>query len=266
MLSNLLEDVDGVEIIGASRLKPGAGSPRFDPGVSGDDIAFLQHSSGTTGLQKGVALTHSAVLNQLASYGQAIQLPAVDVIVSWLPLYNDMGLIGGFVMPTSQGVPLVLMSPFHWVRDPKILLWAIHNHGGTLCWLPNFAYNFMTRIRDNQLEGLNLSTLRAFINCSEPMRVDSHRVFATRFAVYGLRESALATSYAMAENTFAVTQGGINGPVTVDVISRAALGEQHRAFPEANGGLTMEMLSCGQAIPNCELMIVDDQRNSLGER
>jgi acyl-CoA synthetase (AMP-forming)/AMP-acid ligase II len=159
------------------------------------------------------------------------------------------------------------MSPFHWVRDPKILLWAIHQQQGTLCWLPNFAYNFMaTRIRDNVLEGLNLSSLRAFINCSEPMRVDSHRMFADRFARYQLRPDALATCYAMAENTFAVTQGGIDSRPTVDVISRSALAERHRAEPGADGGLTMDMLSCGRTIPNCAIMIVDEARQTLPDR
>src|SRR5450432_45153 len=178
-LTDLLK---GTTVIHTAQLKPGSGTARFDPIVSADDIAFLQHSSGTTGLQKGVALSHGAVLNQLASYGQAINLNTDDVIVSWLPLYHDMGLIAGFVMPTVQGIPLVLMSPFHWVRDPKILMKAIHKHRGTLCWLPNFAYNFMAKsIRDNQIEGLDLSSLRAFINCSEPMQAESHRLFKARY-------------------------------------------------------------------------------------
>ncbi len=266
-LSTLLADAPGVQVIGASRLKPGQANPRFDPGVGGKDIAFLQHSSGTTGLQKGVALSHEAVLNQLASYGQAIHLNADDVIVSWLPLYHDMGLIAGFVMPLAQGIPLVLMSPFHWVRDPRILLRAISDYQGTLCWLPNFAYNFMaTRIRDKEIEGVSLSSLRAFINCSEPMRAESHRLFAKRFAAYQLRADALATSYAMAENTFAVTQGGIDGPVTIDVISRAKLSERHVAEPANADELSAEMLSCGRPIPRCEIMIVDDQRKALAER
>ncbi|HET6446130.1 MAG TPA: AMP-binding protein, partial [candidate division Zixibacteria bacterium] len=98
-----------------------------------DDIAFLQHSSGTTGLQKGVALSHQAVLNQLASYGEAIGLNESDVIVSWLPLYHDMGLIAGFILPLFQGVPLVLMSPFDWVQHPALLFRAIDEHHGTLC-------------------------------------------------------------------------------------------------------------------------------------
>ncbi|MFQ3674629.1 MAG: AMP-binding protein, partial [Aggregatilineales bacterium] len=110
-----------------------------------EQVAFLQHSSGTTGLQKGVALSHQAVLNQIASYSDALRLSADDVIVSWLPLYHDMGLIAGFILPLVQGVPLVLMSPFDWVQHPALLLRAIHQHRGTLCWLPNFAYNHMAR-------------------------------------------------------------------------------------------------------------------------
>src|SRR5262249_30675193 len=151
-------------------------------------------------LQKGVALSHQSVLNQLASYGAAIHLTPEDRIVSWLPLYHDMGLIAGFIMPVGQGIPLVLMSPFHWVRDPKILMRAIHDHGGTLCWLPNFAYNFLaSRLRDKDLAGVSLATMRAFVNCSEPMSAESHRLFAKKFAPYGLRPEALTTCYAMAE-------------------------------------------------------------------
>jgi len=259
-----------VHVISEHDLKPGAAGdqPTFSlEGIAGSDIAFLQHSSGTTGLQKGVALSHSSVLNQIASYAASIRLTPEDCIVSWLPLYHDMGLIAGFIMPIAQGIPLVLMSPFHWIRDPKLLLWTLHKYGGTLCWLPNFAYNFLaTRIRDNALEGLNLAHVRAFINCSEPMRVESHRMFADRFAKYGLRPETLATCYAMAENTFAVTQGGIDDRPTVDVISRAALMDQHRALPAKNGELSAEMLSCGRPIRNCAVKIVDDQKQSLPER
>jgi acyl-CoA synthetase (AMP-forming)/AMP-acid ligase II len=232
-----------------------------------DDTAFLQHSSGSTGLQKGVMLSHRSVINQVASYSTAIRLSPDDVIVSWLPLYHDMGLIAGFIMPILQGVPLVLMSPFHWVRDPKILLHAIHQHGGTLCWLPNFAYNFLaTRVRDNVIEGIDLASVRAFINCSEPVYAESHRVFRERFAPYGLRPEALTTCYAMAENTFAVTQGGIDTPVAEDVIDRRTLMEERRAVPAKPDAPSVTQVSCGKAIYHCETRIVDEKRQTLPER
>jgi fatty-acyl-CoA synthase len=232
------------------------------------DTAFLQHSSGSTGLQKGVMLSHGAVLNQIASYSDSIQLTPDDVIASWLPLYHDMGLIAGFIMPIVQGVHLVLMSPFHWVRDPQVLLRAIHEHKATLCWLPNFSYNFMaTRVRKSALDGLDLSSLRALINCSEPVRDDSHQVFTERYMPFGLPPDALHTCYAMAENTFAVTQSTLGVPLHVDAVDRTILMEQRIAQPaDGSNGPTVPMVSCGRPIVNTEIRIVDDQRRDMPER
>ena len=229
-------------------------------------IVLLQHSSGTTGLQKGVALSHEAVFNQLNSYRKAIRLTDEDVIVSWLPLYHDMGLIAGFLMPILLGVPLVLMSPFDWVRAPARLLQAVSQYRGTLSWLPNFAYNFCAqKIRERHLEGVDLSSWRAVINCSEPMHVESHRMFAEKFAPFGLRASALATCYAMAENVFAVTQGGIDAPPTEDVIGLAEFVGERRAcaVPE---GETVTMLSTGKPLENVEVRVLGDDRNPLPDR
>ena len=130
-----------------------------------EDIALLQHSSGTTGLQKGVALSYQAVFNQLDAYSKVLGLNEKDVIVSWLPLYHDMGLIAGFLLPIFYGIPLVLMSPFDWVRAPYRLMQSVSKYKGTLSWLPNFAYNFCAqKIRDRHLEGVDLSTWRSVIN------------------------------------------------------------------------------------------------------
>jgi acyl-CoA synthetase (AMP-forming)/AMP-acid ligase II len=231
------------------------------------DIALLQHSSGTTGLQKGVALSHAAVFRQLDSYADAIRLRPDDTIVSWLPLYHDMGLIAGFILPVLRGIPLVLMSPFDWVRAPYKLMQAVSRHRGTLSWLPNFAYNFCAqKIRDRDLEGVDLSTWRAVVNCSEPMHFKSHQAFLERFRAYGLKENALATCYAMAENVFAVTQGGIDSPVTVDAVSQRGLLVDRIARPAADGDAAMKMLSCGRPIANVEVKIVDDARRELPAR
>lgn len=232
-----------------------------------DEIVFLQHSSGTTGLQKGVALSHQAVFNQLEAYRQVLNLTTEDVIVSWLPLYHDMGLIAGFIMPILCRIPLVLLSPFDWVRAPYKLLQAISKHRGTLTWLPNFAYNFCAqKIRPRDLEGVDLSSWRAVINCSEPMYWSSHQMFLERFRSYGLRAEALATCYAMAENVFAVTQGGIEAPVTVDVISQRGLISERLARPAAPGEAAIKMLSAGTPLPNVQVRILDDQRQELPER
>ncbi len=260
-----------VRVINAAHLEPSAAGEAFpwpdSSAIQGDDIAFLQHSSGSTGLQKGVALSHSAVLNQITAYSAAIQLSAEDRVVSWLPLYHDMGLIAGCVLPIVQGIPLILMSPFHWVRDPKALLTAITKHRATLCWLPNFAYKFMAmRISASAAQTFDLSTMRAFVNCSEPMSAESHRRFGDRFAASGLNPGALTTCYAMAENTFAVTQGGIGQAVSVDVIGRAALSDSQRAEPAQADEPSLEMLSCGLPIPNCTVRILGEDHAERAER
>lgn len=226
-------------------------------------VALLQHSSGSTGLQKGVALSHRAVLRQVEAYGKAIALdPQTDVIVSWLPLYHDMGLIAGFVMPVLSGTHLVLMSPFEWVRQPTSLLEAIGRHRGTLCWLPNFAYKLIARSVRPGAE-FDLSTWRAVINCSEPVYDESHQIFAEKLAASGFSPNALGVSYAMAENTFAVTQTAIGQPAKVDVVEIAALQERGDAVPAAEG---KRVVSCGAPIESVELGIFDAERNPLPER
>jgi acyl-CoA synthetase (AMP-forming)/AMP-acid ligase II len=231
------------------------------------DIVLLQHSSGTTGLQKGVALSHGAVLHQLESYFQALHINEKDVIVSWLPLYHDMGLIAGFLMPILKRIPLVLLSPFEWVRAPARLMQAVTKYKGTLSWLPNFAYNFCAqKTRDRDLEGVNLSTWRAISNCSEPMRYESHRAFFERFAPYGLKESTLCTCYAMAENVFAVTEGGVDSAVVVDEIDREALQTEKTARPAQADRPSVKMLSAGKPIRNVEVKVVDEHGHDLSDR
>jgi acyl-CoA synthetase (AMP-forming)/AMP-acid ligase II len=233
---------------------------------SPEDLAFLQHSSGTTGLQKGVALSHQAVLHQVESYARAIQMTSEDVVVSWLPLYHDMGLIAGFVMPILLQSPLVLMSPFDWVRAPYRLLQAVTEFQGTLTWLPNFAYNFCAKkIRDRDLEAVDLSSWRAIINCSEPMRSGSHQMFLERFEPYGLKPSALATCYAMAENVFAVTQGGIKEPVVVDEVNLDSLQRGH-ARPVEGNELSIKMLSAGRPIDHTEVRVLAEDGSDAPDR
>lgn len=245
----------------------------FDPpGLFAEDtdVVLLQHSSGTTGLQKGVALSHQAVFNQLHSYSKAIQLDSDDVVVSWLPLYHDMGLIAGFIMPILCRIPLVLMSPFDWVRAPVRLLRAITDFRGSLCWLPNFAYNFCAqKIRNADLINVDLSSLRAVINCSEPIHHESHQLFLERFKVHGFRESALASSYAMAENVFAVTQGGIKSPLVIDSIDSKKLAQRQIADPYHGGkdsSSAIKMVSCGKPIDGTQIMIINSAGQTLPQR
>jgi len=236
--------------------------------ASQEDIVVLQHSSGTTGLQKGVALSHRAILNQLNSYSKTIQLNKEnDVIVSWLPLYHDMGFIACFIMPVILQIPLVLMSPFDWVRAPYKLLQSVSQYQGTLSWLPNFAFNFCAqKIRERNLENVNLSTWRAIINCSEPVHVESHNLFFEKFSSYGLNYSAMQTCYAMAENVFAVTQSPLDKTPVIDEIDRETFMTQRLALKGKPDSAILKMTSSGKPLPNVKIKVVDESFNEVDER
>lgn len=162
-------------------------------------VAFVQFSSGTTGLQKPISITHEAIKAHNEAYGPVIG-PAK--VFSWLPLYHDMGLIACFLMPLMTGRSIVFMSPFDWLQNPKSMLEAIEKHQCTHCWMPNFAFKFMAdRIKDGQWD---LSSLRQLINCSEPCYEQSMKAFKERFK---LPDGIITTCYAMAENVFAMAQG-----------------------------------------------------------
>lgn len=255
----LVEDIPAEALFAPASL-PGLQRPA-------EAITLLQHSSGTTGLQKGVALSHQAVLNQLAAYRQALGLRPEDVVVSWLPLYHDMGLIAGFILPLLEGLPLVLLSPFDWVRAPQRLFQAVSRYRGTLSWLPNFAYNFCAaKVRERDLEGVELSSWRAVINCSEPVRHASHQRFLERFQPYGLQPLAVQACYAMAENVFAVSQSRLDQAPRVDWIAPAAFHAERRAIPVDPGPPALAMVSNGPPLPNVQVQVLDEQGAPLPER
>ena len=232
-----------------------------------EDIVLLQHSSGTTGLQKGVALSHQAIFNQLDAYGKSLSLDESDVIVSWLPLYHDMGLIAGFLLPMLSGIHLVLMSPFDWVRAPYKLMHSVSKYRGTLSWLPNFAYNFCAqKIRDRHLEAVDLSSWRAVINCSEPVRMESHQAFYEKFNSYGLKLEALQTSYAMAENVFGVTQSMLGSEPAVVEIDRESFMVERVAKIPIEGHPPMKMMSSGRPLENVHLKVLDAIGNEVADR
>jgi acyl-CoA synthetase (AMP-forming)/AMP-acid ligase II len=178
-----------------------------------------------------------------------------------------MGLIAGFLMPILMGITLVLQSPFDWVRAPHKLFQSVSKYKGTLSWLPNFAYNFCAqKIRERDLEGVDLSSWRVITNCSEPVKWESHQAFFQRFEKYGLRESALNCSYAMAENVFGVTQTPLGTKPVTDEIDRESYINEHIANPPMDGKPTLKMMSSGRALPNTRLLILSEDGKSLPDK
>jgi fatty-acyl-CoA synthase len=232
----------------------------FAPSPS--DLMLLQHSSGTTGLQKGVMLSHGAVHRHAESYQAALRLTERDVIASWLPLYHDMGFIACFVNALSAGVSTAWLSPFEWVANPGLLLEAVTRHRATHCWLPNFAFAFLAARVKPEPGRYDLSTLRAVVNCSEPVGAEAMQQFAERFAADGLKPAALQSCYAMAENVFAVTTSDDASPPRRRTIDRRRWLETHCAVDVAQSDASnpdvTTLLSSGRCVADCEVRIVDD--------
>lgn len=231
---------------------PGTLPPIGDPDR---ELALLQHSSGTTALKKGVALSHAAVGRQVDAYARALGAHADDVVVSWLPIYHDMGLIACTIVPLMLGQKLVLLDPFLWVAEPRSLLDALSAHRGTLTWLPNFAFELLAKTVRFEPGALDLSSVRAFIDCSEPCKPSSFDRFLARFHPAGVRAESLQVCYAMAETVFAVTQTALGQPVRriqVDAARLAETGEVH----EVVGGLAL--LSAGTTLDGMRVRILDE--------
>jgi acyl-CoA synthetase (AMP-forming)/AMP-acid ligase II len=230
-----------------------------------DSLAFLQHSAGTTGLQKGVALTHAAVLRQLGHLSEALKIDTVrDLVYSWLPLYHDMGLIAAFMLPMVCHIPVVMQSPVDWVMQPESMLQVVSEYKCTLAWMPNFAFQFVPRrTPESRWADYDLSSLRLLINCSEPVRVSSMHEFQEAFRI---REGVLQSSYAMAENVFAMTQSDFErGPVTICADAQQ-FRSAHRIVevPQQAPGV-LSFTSSGRVLTNQLVKILADSGETVGD-
>lgn len=140
--------------------------------------------------------THGGVLRYIASKQIGQSFAEDDVVVCWTPLYHDLGLLSGLLAPVVLGFRSVLISPLHWVRQPGILFQAMHEYGGTMCYMPNFALNHCARaVRESDARGWDLSRWKLLLLVGEPVRADSLRTFAERFAPLGFRESSYRAAY-----------------------------------------------------------------------
>jgi fatty-acyl-CoA synthase len=261
------DSIGGSRVLLADRL-PAAAAPIPSPTARSEDVVLLQHSSGSTGLKKGVALSNRAILDQVNAYREEIALSDEDRIASWLPLYHDMGLIACTIVPALTAVPVSALGPLHWVTSPASLLKLIHEDRCTLAWMPNFAYDFLaTRVRKSQIGDARLDTMRAWINCSEPTFAQSHRRFFERFAALGVRADTLWTCYAAAETTFAISQSSTAFPARVERLERERFLAGGEAVPTADPATpAIELLSGGRLLPGTTVRIVDEAGTDLPER
>ena len=271
-LARVLEDMGSVSIVASDTLdRTPTAVRRFDgPIAAPDDLALLQYTSGTTGIHKGVAHTHRAILDFIDAKMQKLGIGRDDVVVNWLPLYHDLGLISGFLLPLLSGLKTVLISPFHWARDPAVLFRAISEYRGTLCWMPNSALGHCVRaVRESDLHGVDLRSWRILSCGGEPVRWATLRAFIDRFAAYGFETNAVQIGYGMAENVEAATHTTTpeRRPPIVDWIDARRLQDEARAVPMPageSGGASV--VSCGSPLPGTEIGIAGPDGRVAGDR
>ena len=232
---------------------------------------FLQCGSGTTGLQKAVAITGNQLEHQLKSYADTLNLdPKSDHIASWLPLYHDMGLVAAFLLPLLTHTPFTLIDTFEWSANPLLLLQIIQQQKATLCWLPNFAFALLAKQSAKQSAHYDLSSIRAFINCSEPVSLHNMERFVR---THSLNPQQLAVCYALAENVFAVSQTPIGQAPTALMVDRLALQRKQiegiQSFqlgdPLPEEKLTKPLFSCGSLLQGVEVHIEKKGQHTVGE-
>jgi 1-acyl-sn-glycerol-3-phosphate acyltransferase len=235
-----------------------------------DDIGFLQYTSGSTGNPKGVVLSHANLLANIRADGYGLQVKSSDVFVSWLPLYHDMGLIGGWLGSIYHAPRLVIMSPLSFLSRPQRWLWAIHRYGGTISAAPNFAYDLcVRRIDEKDIEGIDLSRWRVVANGAEAISPTTMRAFCDRFAAHGFKRAAMFPVYGLAECSVGLTFSPIGRGPLIDTIDRDILARDGRAepaLPTTEESKRLEVVSCGLPLPRHEIRVVDGAGREFPER
>jgi thioester reductase-like protein len=219
---------------------------------------FLQYTSGSTRDPKGVIVTHENILHNCSS---VIDHPE-PVVVSWLPQYHDMGLIGCYLYPALKGGTTYGFAPTDFIQRPALWFDAIKTYGATASAAPNFAYDYCLRsgrLSKESLENCDLSSLKVLMAAAEPIKPGTYTRFLEAFQPYGLKSEAFVVAYGLAENTLAVSHGGRNiVSVNKNVI---ALGKARLTTEVSEIVAATRIVSCGTPLPGLTVKIVDPERH-----
>jgi len=233
------------------------------PGLTLDDRAFIQFTSGSTSRPKGVVLTHGNLAsNCRAIMSEGLVIRDDDRGTSWLPLFHDMGLIGFVIAPVLHTTSVSFLSPMTFLKRPAMWLQTISKHKGTITYAPNFAYALATkRVRDDELAGVDLSSVRVAGCGAEPIQADTLRAFAKRYEKYGFRESAFVPSYGMAESTLAIA---FSTGVPTERVRADSLWEQGSAeLAGADDMNAVEIVGCGRHFAEHGMRIVHSETGEV---
>lgn len=237
------------------------------------EVAFLQYTSGSSGVPKGVMVTNGNLLHNLSIITAQMQIGPSDHIFSWLPPYHDMGLIGALLTPFSAGVPITFMAPLAFLRRPARWLREISARRCTLSGAPNFAYELcLSKMTDDEDVSLDLSCWTLAFTGAEPIKANTMERFAERFAPHGFARSAFYPCYGMAETTLMVTGKQRAQPYHSCLVDSDAYAREWHATPPAlASAASRAIISCGVPAPGMTVVIVDPvtltprQENEVGE-
>ncbi len=231
-----------------------------EPEVNGDTLAFLQYTSGSTALPKGVMVTHGNLLHNEEMIQAAFRQSERSVIAGWLPLYHDMGLIGNVLQPLYAGAPCVLMSPVAFLQRPLRWLRAISRYRATTSGGPNFAYDLcVKRIPPAERHGLDLSCWEVAFNGAEPVRADTLERFAEAFAPFGFRRKVFYPCYGLAEATLFVSGGRVEEPPVVAGFRPGDLERDRVAPADSLDPSARSLVGNGTAWDGQEIVIADPE-------
>src|SRR5689334_18947067 len=227
--------------------------------LDSDTLAFIQYTSGSTASPKGVMVSHGNILHNEKMIQSAFRQTEESVILSWLPLYHDMGLIGGVLQPLYVGARCILMSPVSFLQKPSRWLEAISRYRATTSGGPNFAYDMcVQKIDAARRAELDLSSWSVAFNGSEPVRAETLKQFANAFASCGFRPEAFFPCYGLAEATLFVSGNPLVRPPVIKTFAAESLA-RHRVEEQAADVGAQELVSCGATFLNQKTLIVNPE-------
>ncbi|MEX2114170.1 MAG: aminotransferase class I/II-fold pyridoxal phosphate-dependent enzyme [Pirellulales bacterium] len=254
-------NLERIDWLCTDQLPAGAEDEWRQPDVHGDTLAFLQYTSGSTGVPKGVMLTHANLMHNSALISYAFEHTRSGLGVFWLPSYHDMGLIGGILQPMYIGQSSVLLSGMSFLQKPFRWLNAISRYKATISGGPNFSYDLCVRkITDEQREQLDLSRWCLAFNGAEPVRADTIDAFAKAFAPCGFRREAFYPCYGMAEATLMVSGGFKSTLPVVRTFDGQSLENHHVVDALAEEEGARELVGSGAALLDQRIVIADPEQ------
>lgn len=238
------------------------------PQLIANDLGLLQYTSGSTGDPKGVMLTHGNLLANIRALINTLNVTSDDVVVSWLPLYHDMGLIGMWLGSLYTACPFVVMSPMTFLARPVRWLQAIDRYKGSISAAPNFAYELLlTKVPDKDIDGLDLSSWRMTSNGAERISQTTLKRFQERFGPLGFKPGTMTPMYGLAESAVGLTTTPLGRGPVFEHLKRDELLKWGRAAPATDDDPTnVNVVSCGVPLPHHEVRIVDKGGKELGDR